>query len=355
MSSHLNRRKPWRYAHYAQSAMEYLMTYGWAILIIAVVLAALFQLGVFNGNNFSSTACLAQAGYICSQPVMNTSGWLGMSLGQVGSQTLNVTGIACTNSTSVPASFEALSLTLVQDQFYSQAVTCPVGNLKVGTAFKGYLWLQYSVGSQTSLVTQLGEVSAVISTSSPVGALPLYASGGTNASKANNLSISIPNGFSVYFCSGYYASPHSWHEDFGGSGISIGNQSTGNCSNGGGNNGVMTLAGVGVHAQAYEAAGCPGGCGSGAFGTSFNALLTVPSGYPNLVFEMTGYAPNGGLTSVTLPPGCTQVQLQKALQSGGSLTLFSYIAVCRSQSAGTYNVPVVWGSDYLIYWGFPYK
>jgi hypothetical protein len=29
----------------AQSAMEYLMTYGWAILIIAVVLAALFALG----------------------------------------------------------------------------------------------------------------------------------------------------------------------------------------------------------------------------------------------------------------------------------------------------------------------
>ncbi|MGC8662475.1 MAG: hypothetical protein ACP5RT_01670, partial [Candidatus Micrarchaeia archaeon] len=29
----------------AQSAMEYLMTYGWAILIIAVVLGALFQLG----------------------------------------------------------------------------------------------------------------------------------------------------------------------------------------------------------------------------------------------------------------------------------------------------------------------
>ncbi len=33
----------------SQSAMEYLMTYGWAILIIAVVLGALFQLGVFSG------------------------------------------------------------------------------------------------------------------------------------------------------------------------------------------------------------------------------------------------------------------------------------------------------------------
>ena len=36
--------------------MEYLMTYGWAILIIAVVLGALFSLGVFNGNNFAPKA-----------------------------------------------------------------------------------------------------------------------------------------------------------------------------------------------------------------------------------------------------------------------------------------------------------
>jgi hypothetical protein len=34
-----------------QSAMEYLMTYGWAILIIAVVLGALFQMGVFNSSS----------------------------------------------------------------------------------------------------------------------------------------------------------------------------------------------------------------------------------------------------------------------------------------------------------------
>ncbi len=40
----------------AQSAMEYLMTYGWAILIIAVVLAALFSLGVFNTANLGPRA-----------------------------------------------------------------------------------------------------------------------------------------------------------------------------------------------------------------------------------------------------------------------------------------------------------
>ena len=39
-----------------QSAMEYLMTYGWAILIIAIVLVALFQMGVFNSANFAPKA-----------------------------------------------------------------------------------------------------------------------------------------------------------------------------------------------------------------------------------------------------------------------------------------------------------
>jgi Concanavalin A-like lectin/glucanases superfamily len=40
----------------SQSAMEYLMTYGWSILIIAVVLGALFQLGVFGSANLGPRA-----------------------------------------------------------------------------------------------------------------------------------------------------------------------------------------------------------------------------------------------------------------------------------------------------------
>ncbi len=39
-----------------QSAMEYLMTYGWAILIVAIVIVALFQLGIFNNSNLTPHA-----------------------------------------------------------------------------------------------------------------------------------------------------------------------------------------------------------------------------------------------------------------------------------------------------------
>ncbi len=43
-------------AFMSQSAMEFLMTYGWSILIIAVVLGAMFQLGVFSSANLGPRA-----------------------------------------------------------------------------------------------------------------------------------------------------------------------------------------------------------------------------------------------------------------------------------------------------------
>ena len=38
-----------------QSAMEYLMTYGWAILIVIIVAAALYALGVFNPATYAGS------------------------------------------------------------------------------------------------------------------------------------------------------------------------------------------------------------------------------------------------------------------------------------------------------------
>ncbi len=45
----------------AQSAMEYLMTYGWAILVIAIVAALLFALGLF-GNEIRHIALDTKTG-----------------------------------------------------------------------------------------------------------------------------------------------------------------------------------------------------------------------------------------------------------------------------------------------------
>ncbi len=50
-----------------QSAMEYLMTYGWAILIIAIVLVAFFGLHLFSSP--VGVSCRAESGFVCSNPI----------------------------------------------------------------------------------------------------------------------------------------------------------------------------------------------------------------------------------------------------------------------------------------------
>jgi hypothetical protein len=50
----------------AQAAMEYLMTYGWAILIVVVVVAALYAMGVFKigGKTVPCSPCFSNFAYI---------------------------------------------------------------------------------------------------------------------------------------------------------------------------------------------------------------------------------------------------------------------------------------------------
>ncbi len=57
-----------------QTAMEYLMTYGWAILIIIVVVAALYAMGVFSIKG--GVACSPCFGYFAFVDYSQTAGTL---------------------------------------------------------------------------------------------------------------------------------------------------------------------------------------------------------------------------------------------------------------------------------------
>jgi len=45
--------------------MEFMMTYGWAILIIVIVLAVLFYIGVLNPKNTYASTCVFPPGISC--------------------------------------------------------------------------------------------------------------------------------------------------------------------------------------------------------------------------------------------------------------------------------------------------
>lgn len=83
----------------AQSAMEYLITYGWAILILGVVLAALYALGVLNPGTYSTQECVLSSGFACLSYTMNSMGVLTLNLQQSTPDPVSVYAIYCGQNT----------------------------------------------------------------------------------------------------------------------------------------------------------------------------------------------------------------------------------------------------------------
>ena len=163
----------------AQSAMEYLMTYGWAILIVAVVLGALYSLGVFNGAAFLGTSCIAASGFYCTNPTLSTGGVLTVTIGQATGTTFNNTYLYFVPSgTNFSTLDPSTSIgTLNSGQQVTVNIPLPVGSpypaaYTLGTPLSGYLYLQftdiYGTTEVNKIATVLTKVTATSSGGTPI-------------------------------------------------------------------------------------------------------------------------------------------------------------------------------------------
>ncbi len=156
-----------------QSAMEYLMTYGWAILIIAIVMVALFSLGILGGSPLG-TSCLPQSGFECTGVALShTTGNVIVTVGQnTGTNwaTANVyfvpqgTGLTSGVPTSIsnaPASGNYLSSGLTSGQTAQVTVPVAAPSISVGATYAGALWAVYttSTGGSTLYYAELATIT----------------------------------------------------------------------------------------------------------------------------------------------------------------------------------------------------
>ena len=165
----------------AQSAMEYLMTYGWAILLIAVVLSVLFGLGLFNGNNGSVSNCIASPGFLCSGALYSHSDaniivTLGQETGNnwIAANFVFVPEGTPMNSNGVPAVFQTQSAvnTLLESSGMQsggeQNLYLPVNSIAmpvdIGTPILGSIWVEYTYAYSSSGVYHTGVSYAQIAT-----------------------------------------------------------------------------------------------------------------------------------------------------------------------------------------------
>lgn len=54
-----------KHSRHGQAAMEFLMTYGWAILAVLVMIGALAYFGVISPNTFTPERCIVSSGLKC--------------------------------------------------------------------------------------------------------------------------------------------------------------------------------------------------------------------------------------------------------------------------------------------------
>ncbi len=173
----------------AQSAMEYLMTYGWSILILAVVLGALFGLGVFNGAASIGSGCIAQSGYLCQQAVLSSNGTLSVDIGQVAQPQLTIVAIGCSDTEAEPTLSPIISLRLESGQTAPGTMfQCPLVSNTIGSSFTGTLWIEYTVPQYPGVTAfaELATLSTKVAKGGP-GVLTMVSSSTLSSSSSTTL------------------------------------------------------------------------------------------------------------------------------------------------------------------------
>ncbi|MDE1860614.1 MAG: hypothetical protein KGH72_02740 [Candidatus Micrarchaeota archaeon] len=136
----------------AQSAMEYLMTYGWAILIISLAIVIVFEL--INVNSLPVQQCIMPAGFSCINYFMLQNGLLSINILQTTQYPINITAIGCTtvagvsNMQATNIAKPALGVAVPISSNYSMNVQCfangTVATGNPGSIFSGWVAINYT-------------------------------------------------------------------------------------------------------------------------------------------------------------------------------------------------------------------
>jgi len=152
----------------AQAAMEFLMTYGWAILVVLIAIGALAYFGVLNPSKFLPSSCTLQPGLDCSEFKVQASDntvHLFVRNGMGESVDFSALGID-TNSdgdTADATDCAAIDPASIADGAMSAelTITCPDAQVgTVGSRFKGDLIGTYIKGTSTLTHTLSGSITS---------------------------------------------------------------------------------------------------------------------------------------------------------------------------------------------------
>ncbi|MEM0149119.1 MAG: hypothetical protein QW346_02540 [Candidatus Micrarchaeaceae archaeon] len=183
-----------------QSAMEYLMTYGWAILVIAVVLGVIFALGLFSPSTFAGTECLLPAGFGCTNIQLSSAGVMTITIVQSMNIPLNVTAVGCnTQQTTAdmqpPYSPTSNQVRMQSGKSYTFNIQCYSGGATyaqpIGSLFEGYIAINYTDDVSGISSTIYGKAITKVSSSPTTSSTITTSTSSTTTSSTSTTTSSV--------------------------------------------------------------------------------------------------------------------------------------------------------------------
>jgi hypothetical protein len=152
-----------------QAAVDFMVSYGIAMLVIAIAVYVIIRLGVF-GSGLAQPQCVGAPSFSCGDFAFASNGLLTIVLTQAVGGTMNMTGIACSTGVNVtgnqpqygnikvtsytatpqyyPNNELANGLILYSDSSVAIMVNCygpgGVSTMNLGTVYTGYIWINYT-------------------------------------------------------------------------------------------------------------------------------------------------------------------------------------------------------------------
>jgi hypothetical protein len=169
-----------------QAAVDFLMSYGIALIIIIIAVSVIYKVGVLNPTA-APVSCTPFPGFSCGLFAINSSGALTINIGQATGGPIIIHGVACSSAingtTNGPAygniyvtsntayyPYNAYPQGALQNgiELYSGSSinlyancynSAGIASGKLGNAFIGYVWLNYTIPGYSSTTQEVAAIS----------------------------------------------------------------------------------------------------------------------------------------------------------------------------------------------------
>ena len=164
-----------------QAAVDFLMSYGIAFLIIIIAIAVIYKISLFN-TELIPTSCTPYPGFSCSQYSIATNGLMYITLAQATGSKLLLHGVACSSSANTinnnpaygnihvdgesayyPSGFYSVGELSTGISMYSGSSSAleaycydgqGIASGPLGSGFLGYVWVNYTIPGYNSVITK---------------------------------------------------------------------------------------------------------------------------------------------------------------------------------------------------------